>query len=340
MAVETLSSKQKHLIGVSAAMAAGCQPCTSSFVGAAREAGACERGTRLALEQGLQTRDSARTAMASFADATFAKPELDEAFRAERKQLEALMAVAAAVASNMAALVDERVRAAKALGASDAQIRLARSIAITAREGAEKEVESAFTRAVGDPGVASCCSGAAQATDPVAGCGATLGKGDATPCGCSQAAEPGFETLKIEKTKAGCSLCDEYAKKQSEKPFVVMSCEGACLRGEISRQAANRLCFELMPEKAVRLCLGGAFTKDTGQRALVRNARHVLALEGCGIRCASRMMRAHFPELAATEFVTDGLCQFDRSLFGLDALPPGEIQALGRTAAAKIMEKL
>src|SRR6266496_2084627 len=100
-----------------------------------------------------------------------------------------------------------------------------------------------------------------------------------------------YETVKIEKTANVCSLCEDYARKQALKDVVIMSCEGGCLRGEVARRAANILCFELAPEKTARLCLGGAFTKDSGQRALARNAGKVLAIEGCFIECASRMMK-------------------------------------------------
>jgi uncharacterized metal-binding protein len=152
--------------------------------------------------------------------------------------------------------------------------------------------------------------------------------------------DPSFEEVHIEKTTVACSLCEDYAARQSGKPWVVMSCEGACLRGEISRQAANHLCFDLAPERTFRLCLGGAFTKDAGQRALVRDAQHVLALEGCGIRCASRMMRGVLPELQLDVIVTDGLCEFDRSRFGLDELPDAQVRELGRQVATTIVARL
>ncbi len=118
---ETLPTKQKHLIGIGAAIAAGCQPCTAEFASAAREAGACERGARLAIESGLAGREAATESMSTFAKATFAQPEIDASFRAERAALVALVGVAAAVASNTASLVSVRVEAARALGATDDQ---------------------------------------------------------------------------------------------------------------------------------------------------------------------------------------------------------------------------
>ena len=326
-AVEILLTKQKDLIGVGASIAAGCQPCTLSFAAAAREAGACGRGIRLAVESGLAGRESATAGMSAFASTELANPELDAAFRAERVLLDALIRVAAAIAGNMASLVTSEVEHARALGASDDQIRVAADIARTARHGSERETENALRGMLEGTGEPACRSD--RGSEPAA-CG----------CGSNDTISPAFETVHIEKTKNTCSLCEDYAKEQAHKPIVVMSCEGACLRGEISRQAANHLCNILAPDKTARLCLGAAFTKDAGQRALVRGAQKVVALEGCLIRCASRMMRGHIPDLEPEVILTDSLCEFDRSLFGVEALPTEAVQMLGRAVAAKVVARL
>ena len=56
------------------------------------------------------------------------------------------------------------------------------------------------------------------------------------------------------RTTAMCKLCEDYAASQTTKPVAVMSCEGACLRGEVARQAANILCFEELPQMTARIC--------------------------------------------------------------------------------------
>jgi RNA polymerase sigma-70 factor, ECF subfamily len=178
MTTETLPTKQKHLIGVGAAVAAGCQPCTSSFVTAAHSAGACERGVRLSIEAGLASRTETAGSMAAFVDGTFAKPQIDAAFRAERRQLEALIGVAAAIAGNAASVLEERVRKARELKATDEQIRLAGQIGVTARRGAEKEADAALAKALGEDIAAKpCCP-----TD------SSPAKSGASPCGCSSGA--------------------------------------------------------------------------------------------------------------------------------------------------------
>ena len=161
-------------------------------------------------------------------------------------------------------------------------------------------------------------------------------------CGAgSEAGTSGdYEVARIEKAKNSCHLCEEYAERQQTKPVAVMCCEGACLRGEIARQAANVLCHFLAPEKTVRICLGGAFTKDTGQRNLVRNARRLIAVEGCFINCSSSMMNGVIEGLEPEVIVADGLYEFDRSIFGVDEMPPEQILVHARTVAQRIADTL
>jgi uncharacterized metal-binding protein len=149
-----------------------------------------------------------------------------------------------------------------------------------------------------------------------------------------------YEIVRIEKAKNNCHLCDEYAERQKSKPVAVLCCEGACLRGEIARQAANILCHSLAPEKTARICLGGAFTKDTGQRSLVRNAGRILALEGCFVNCSSRMMAGVINDLKTEVIIVDRLYEFDRNLFGIDEMSPEQILIHARTVAQKIADSL
>jgi uncharacterized metal-binding protein len=149
-----------------------------------------------------------------------------------------------------------------------------------------------------------------------------------------------YETARIEKTNNICPMCESYAENHAEKPVAIICCEGACLRGEIARQASNLLCHKLVPDKTVRICLGGAFTKDTGQRNLVRNAREVIALEGCFLECYPRMMEGVMPGLAPRVIIADNLYDFDRNLFGIDQMGEEEIKAHAMTVAKKVMREL
>jgi uncharacterized metal-binding protein len=149
-----------------------------------------------------------------------------------------------------------------------------------------------------------------------------------------------YETVNIVKTRNVCPMCEDYAKEQASKPVVIMCCEGACLRGEIARQASNLICHELASDKTVRLCLGGAFTKDTGQRGLARDGKRVIALEGCFIECASRMMKGVIPGLEPEVIIADALYDFDRSLFGIDEMPESQIKNHAERVAKAVVERL
>ena len=145
-------------------------------------------------------------------------------------------------------------------------------------------------------------------------------------CGVNEQKTVAYETVAIRKTENTCPMCEDYARNQSAKPIAVICCEGACLRGEVARQAANILCYSLAPEKTVRICLGGAFTKDTGQRTLVKNAGKTMVIEGCFIACASRMMAGVVKNFEAEIIVADQLYDFDRSVFGVDEMPDDTIK--------------
>lgn len=159
---------------------------------------------------------------------------------------------------------------------------------------------------------------------------------------CSESTRNGpgsleYETAKIKKTNNICPMCESYAKEQASKPVAIMCCEGGCLRGEIARQAANIICHKMTPDKTARICLGGAFTKNTGQRNLVGNAKVLIALEGCFIECASRMMKGVIPGLTPRVVIADSLYDFDRNLFGIDQMTEEEIKAHAMTVAQKVI---
>jgi uncharacterized metal-binding protein len=131
-----------------------------------------------------------------------------------------------------------------------------------------------------------------------------------------------YETAMIAKVTGKCPACEDYAERNSTSPakIAVMACEGACARGEVARRAANLVAHRLARDETVRICLGGAFTKDTGQRNLVRRAEKVIAIEGCFINCASRMMAGVIPELLPAIVRADLIYNLDLP-FGIDEVP-------------------
>ncbi len=149
-----------------------------------------------------------------------------------------------------------------------------------------------------------------------------------------------YESVAIEKTPKVCPMCEDYAARNAAKQVVVMCCEGACLRGEVARRAANLLCHHLAPEQTVRLCLGGAFTKDGGQRGLAKNAPRLVAIEGCFLECATRMMKGAAPEIGPDVIIADRLYEFDRRLFGIDEMSGEEMDRHAATVAQAVLDRI
>jgi uncharacterized metal-binding protein len=149
-----------------------------------------------------------------------------------------------------------------------------------------------------------------------------------------------YEEIKIEKMDGYCSYCEDYAKKHMTVPakIAVMSCEGACARGEVSRRVANLICHKMAKEDTARICLGGAFTKEGGQRNLVRTSRKIIAVEGCFINCSSRMMKGVLPEITPLVINADNLHDI-KMPFGIEEVSDEDYNALAKKVAEEIVEK-
>jgi len=149
-----------------------------------------------------------------------------------------------------------------------------------------------------------------------------------------------YETINIEKVERSCPACEDYAKEHSTSPpkIAVMACEGACSKGEVARRAANMVAHRMAPDSTVRICLGGAFTKDTGQRELVRRAGKVIAIEGCFISCSSRMMKGALKGLDPVIIQADTLYDADLP-FGIDEVSEEELSECARVTAETVVKE-
>lgn len=151
------------------------------------------------------------------------------------------------------------------------------------------------------------------------------------------------ETIAIPISTAHCPLGERYARQHLTTPprAAVLSCEGACLRGEVARRAANIVTHELASERTVRICHGGLLEPaDGGMRALVEHADHVLMLDGCAMACGERLLRAAIPGIQPTIIVTDQLFEFDRNAFALEDMSEHDIAAHARTVAERVVARL
>jgi hypothetical protein len=181
MTVTTLlSAKEQALLGVGAAIAAGCQTCTTRLVEVARAAGACERGIQLAIETGILARNEATAAMARWAEHEQGQvPVLDESFRAEKRKLTALIAATATYAVNSTATLEVQIAEAQAQDWTYVQIAQALGVGRAVARTAAEKVESVAKQsgfALVEP-KASCCGGqpSASRAPTQSGCGCAGG---------------------------------------------------------------------------------------------------------------------------------------------------------------------
>jgi AhpD family alkylhydroperoxidase len=184
----TLSAKDKTLIAVGAAIAAGCRPCLERTVQLARGAGACERSIRLAIETALEARTRQVESLAEWAATVQGgKPEVDESFRRERAQLVELITCGSALALRDAKSLPARLAGAAETGSNARMIAsalaIARSVAETATSVAEEAISSVVRSNAADP--VPCCGVDRPVESPSGGCscdGATGRHADGSEC--------------------------------------------------------------------------------------------------------------------------------------------------------------
>ena len=147
--------------------------------------------------------------------------------------------------------------------------------------------------------------------------------------------------IQVPLTDRQCPQGASYAKKHLTTPpkTAVLCCEGACLRGEIARRAANLITGDLAPERAVRICHGGLLETSGGMKDLVQHAQDVLQVDGCAMACGTRLLRGAMPDVNPVTVFADQLYEFDRNKFSLADMSGTEMQQHARTVAERIVEK-
>jgi len=109
-------------------------------------------------------------------------------------------------------------------------------------------------------------------------------------------------SLEVTGTKARCPTGEEIGNQyMTEGKIPVFACEGACIRGEIARVAANQL-TKVDPYK--RACHGEMFAvPGSGIAQWVESAEKVVLIDGCFMRCFGRILEHMIEE--------ENLIQFD-----------------------------
>lgn len=95
-------------------------------------------------------------------------------------------------------------------------------------------------------------------------------------------------TLEVTGSSKVCAAGEKYGRAcRDEGKIPVLSCEGACIKGEIARQAANLVAKQ---DGYARACHGELFTLPHADLAgWVREARKVVLIDGCPLSCHGRI---------------------------------------------------
>ena len=147
------------------------------------------------------------------------------------------------------------------------------------------------------------------------------------------------ETVLVHPTTNRCPIGEITGKRNiSQEKIPVLSCEGACIRGEIARIAAN---IVSKGELYGRGCHGELITvPDSAIARWIKSAGKVVLIDGCFLRCQGRMLENLIDERKLIQF--DALSHHKRysDIFDSDDVPEDERKAVAQSVAAWVLESL
>lgn len=146
-------------------------------------------------------------------------------------------------------------------------------------------------------------------------------------------------SIEVESTSKTCPIGETIGKRNiAEHRIPVLSCEGACIRGEIARLAANLVAKE---EGFARACHGELLSVPaSAMAAWVRQAEQVVLIDGCSLRCHGRVLEGLLGQKGLAQF--NALSVYGRytDVFDIDAVPEGERLQAAREVADRVLSAL
>jgi uncharacterized metal-binding protein len=146
-------------------------------------------------------------------------------------------------------------------------------------------------------------------------------------------------TVKIDTTEGICPVGETTGKKNiRESKIPVISCEGACIRGEIARLAANILSKE---QAYGRGCHGELITvPESAIAQWIKSAEKVVLIDGCFLRCHGRIIENVIDKKKLIQF--DALSHYKKynDIFDYDDVPEVERKEVAGSVAAWIKDCL
>ena len=148
-----------------------------------------------------------------------------------------------------------------------------------------------------------------------------------------------YRALEVSKTTGVCPIGETVGKRNREEGLIpVLSCEGACIRGEIARQAANLVGRQVPFSRA---CHGELLAVPHSQIAgWVMDAPHLVVIDGCFLRCHGRILENLLPPEKLIQF--DALSHYNKytDKFYVDDVPPAEREETIQSVATWVLDAL
>jgi uncharacterized metal-binding protein len=142
--------------------------------------------------------------------------------------------------------------------------------------------------------------------------------------------------LKVAKTTGRCPIGETIGKRNMEQSKIpVLSCEGACIRGEIARQAAN------MVAKGApygRACHGELMTvPDSSIARWINTASKVVVIDGCFLRCHGRILERMLDPEKLIQIDALAVYRKYTDAFDVEDVPEAERAATARQVADHVL---
>ncbi len=145
--------------------------------------------------------------------------------------------------------------------------------------------------------------------------------------------------LAVSKTDKVCPIGETVGRRNIEEGKIpVLSCEGACIRGEIARLAANLVAKE---EPYRRGCHGELLTVPNSAIAQwIKKSGKIVLIDGCFLRCHGRILenlvgRENLVQFDALSFYGKYTDRFD-----IDSVPEAERKETARIVAEIVLAEL
>ena len=146
-------------------------------------------------------------------------------------------------------------------------------------------------------------------------------------------------SVQVSETDKHCPAGEKAGSRYiQEVKIPVLSCEGACIRGEIARLAAHMVAKE---EPFRRGCHGELLTVPASALAQwMKSAEKVVLIDGCFLHCHGRVLENLLGKERLAQFDAHSYYKKYNENFDIDEVPETERRAAARLVADAVLAEL